>query len=216
MDDRDDLRPAAEPIYQALKTAIIQGELLPGSPLRQDEIARAHGISKIPVREALLRLEMDGFVLFRKNRGAIVRELSPRDILNVMDIRVALECKALELAVPNMIAADFAAARAILTDYTGDNAENWSEMNLRFHRALYEPCDNPELLQMISDLQQRLGAFTRLFVSGTSGLERPQQEHYEILEACEAGDTARAVSILERHIETTKKETAARLRRTAV
>lgn len=204
----------AEPIYSAIKAAIMSGDLAPGKPLRQDEIARNHGVSKIPVREALLRLEVDGFVTFRKNKGASVRELSTHDVLNLMDIRVALECKALELAVPHMVHSDLDKADRILAEY-GDSTDvpAWSDLNIRFHQALYEPCDNPLLLQMIDDLRARMGPVTRLMVSETSGLSRPHQEHLEILAACKAGAVSEAVEQLRRHIETTKKETAARLRR---
>jgi DNA-binding GntR family transcriptional regulator len=214
MGDNRRIRPTAEPIYDALKEEIIAGRLLPGEPLRQDDIARRHGVSKIPVREALLKLEVDGFVTFRKNRGAIVREVSAAEILHIMDIRVALECKALELAIPNMIASDFEGARAILDEYSRQTEPaQWSEMNLRFHHALYEPCSNPLLLQMITDLQQRIGPQLRLLVTEVSGLERPQAEHRAILNACRAGDTAEAVEVLRQHILTTRKETAAQMRR---
>lgn len=204
----------AEPIYDALKSAIMAGELLPGEPLRQDEIARNHGVSKIPVREALLRLEVDGFVTFRKNKGATVRELTPQEILNLLDIRVALECKALELAVPHMVHSDFDKADNILSEY-GESTDisTWSDLNVRFHQALYDPCDNPLLLQMIDDLRARIGPVTRLLVTETSGLERPHQEHHRILDACKAGEVGKAVDLMRQHIETTKKETAARLRR---
>lgn len=204
----------AEPIYDALKAAIMSGDYRPGEPLRQDEIARAHGVSKIPVREALLRLEADGFVTFRKNRGATVRELSPQEIMHLMDIRVALECKALELAVPNMVQSDFDTAESILKQYeASDSISSWSDLNVRFHRALYEPCDNPLLLQMIEDIRARMGPFQRLRVTEVSGLERPHKDHIAILQACKEGDAEQAVKHLLNHIETTKKETAARLRR---
>lgn len=214
MGDNRRVRPTAEPIYDALKQEIIAGRLTPGAPLRQDDIASLHGVSKIPVREALLKLEVDGFVTFRKNRGAIVREVPAEEILHIMDIRVALECKALELAIPNMIASDFETARSILDEYSRQTEPaQWSNMNLRFHHALYEPCSNPLLLQMITDLQQRIGPQLRLLVTEVSGLERPQSEHWAILEASERGNVEQAVGILHQHIQTTKKETAAQLRR---
>lgn len=214
MTDNKSETPTADPIYDALRAAIIAGDLAPGEPLRQDEIARDHGVSKIPVREALLRLEVDGFVLFRKNKGATVRELTAAEILNLMDIRVALECKALELAIPNMVDADFATAREILEEYSHEiKPSSWSALNLRFHQTLYEPCGNALLVQMIRDLQARIGPSTRLIVTEVSGLQRPHAEHLEILGACEKGEGEKAVEYLRRHIETTKKETAAQLRR---
>jgi len=202
------------PIYETLREQIIAGDFAPGAPLRQEEIAKSHGVSKIPVREALLKLEVDGFVQFRKNRGAIVRELSTEEVLHLMDIRVALETKALELAIPNMIQSDLDEAARILEDYTqnGDTAV-WSALNQRFHRTLYEPSGNTMLLQLISDIQQRIGPSLREFVTEISGLDRPHAEHRQILDACRAGDIPAAVQLLQKHIETTKKETAARLRR---
>ena len=192
----------------------MSGKFGPGEPLRQDEIARTHGVSKIPVREALLRLEVDGFVLFRKNRGAVVRELSAAELLHLMDIRVALECKALELAIPNMIQSDLDEAEQVLREYASlESIEHWSKMNRRFHKVLYEPCGNPQLLAMINDLHQRMGPYLRLLMTETSGLDRPAQEHLAILEACKATDTQLGVDLLKSHIETSKKETAARLRR---
>ncbi|QYX56858.1 GntR family transcriptional regulator [Roseovarius sp. SCSIO 43702] len=207
-------KPMADSVYDSLKESIIAGSLSPGAPLRQDEIARSFGVSKVPVREALLKLEVDGFVQFRKNRGAIVRHLSSAEILQILDIRIALECRALELALPNMIDRDFAAAREILTTYSREtNSEGWSELNIRFHETLYEPSGNPQLLQLIADMQQRIGPYLRKFVSQAAGLERPAREHDQILDACQRGEAAEAVALLRAHIETTKKETAASLRR---
>ncbi len=204
---------SADPIYDALKAAIISGKLAPGEPLRQDAIAVQHGVSKIPVREALLRLEVDGFVLFRKNRGAIVREISAAEILNLLDIRSALECKALELAVPNMVQQDFAQLMKTLDEYSHKTtATSWSALNVRFHQGLYDPCDNPPLLSMIEDVRARIGPGMRLLMSETTGFERPHAEHLEILSLCQAGNKKAAVELLRRHIETTKKEMAARMR----
>lgn len=217
MPDNKSEQLTADPIYDTLKSAIMAGELLPGSPLRQDEIARRHGVSKIPVREALLRLEVDGFVTFRKNRGATVRELSSHEVLNLMDIRLALECKALELAVPNMVQSDLDAAAGVLAEY-GESTDvaAWSGLNIRFHQALYVPCDNPLLLQMIDDIRARIGPATRLLVTEASGFERPHREHCDILEACRVGQVEAAGELMRQHIETTRKEVAARLRGSAV
>ncbi|WP_323764071.1 GntR family transcriptional regulator [Marinovum sp.] len=206
----------ADRIYEILRERIICGAVTPGIALRQDEIARELGVSKIPVREALLKLEADGFVTFRKNRGATVRDLSSDEILNLIEIRAALECRALELAIPNMIDADYETAAEILETYAGTTqAAGLSALNLKFHQALYEPCGNHILLRLISDVQQRIGPALRAFVTQTSGLHRPHAEHREILAACRAQDIGRAVSLLRDHIKTTRKEVAARLRRAA-
>lgn len=212
-----DAPSGADVVYARLKEAIVSGRLAGGTALRQDEIARDNGLSKVPVREALRRLEVEGLVEFRPRRGAIVRRLSEADILELLDIRIALECRALELAIPNMVESDFTLARDILEEYSAETSrERWSELNLKFHRGIYEPCGNQHLLSMIHELEQRMGSFMRLRVTQASGLERPHREHLRMLEACMAGDRAVAVAELRRHIETTQKEVAAFFRRTAI
>lgn len=205
---------AADPIYDSLKELIVSGEIAGDVPLRQDEIAKQHGVSKIPVREALRRLEIEGLVTFRPNRGAIVRKLSAAEILQLMDIRVALECRAIELAIPNMIEDDLASARLLLMDYSAETEiARWSDMNLQFHHMLYEPCGNAHLVSLITDIEQRIGPYSRLRVTEASGLDRPMREHADILEACKQGEVQEAVNLLRQHIETTKKEVAAFMRR---
>jgi len=211
-----DAASAADPIYENLRAQILTGGLAAGAPLRQDDIAKKHGVSKIPVREALQRLEVENLVVFRRNKGATVKQFSEIEILQLLDIRLALECRALELAVPNMIESDFTKMQALLNDYAKKTkVSQWSKLNSDFHDMLYEPCGNPQLKSMIADLQDRLGQYLRLLVTEASGLERPMREHQEILTACETGDLAKAVGTLRIHIEATQKEVAAFLRRNA-
>ncbi len=205
---------AWEAVYAALRRDILSGDLAGSTPLRQDDIAADHDISKIPVREALRRLETEGLVEFRPRRGAIVRQLSETDILELLDIRIGLECRALELAIPKMVESDLSLARDILDEYAEATApERWSELNLRFHRSILEPCGNRQLLAMIHELEQRMGSFMRFRVTQASGLERPHREHLRILDACFAGDSKTAVGELHAHVETTQKEVAAFFRR---
>ena len=165
---------AWEAVYDALRRDILSGALAGGAPLRQDDIAAQHGISKIPVREALRRLETEGLVTFRPRRGAIVCQLSEGDILELLDIRIGLECRALELAIPKMVESDFCLARELLDAYAKTTSQDrWSALNLEFHRSLYEPCGNRQLLTMIRQLEQRMNSFMRLRVTQASGLARP-------------------------------------------
>jgi DNA-binding GntR family transcriptional regulator len=207
---------ASGPVYDAVKISILSGEIEAGAPLRQDDIAKQFGVSKIPVREALRKLEIENLVIFEQNKGASVRHIPESEILQLFDIRIALECRALELAVPHMIDADFGALRKLSSDYAKKtDVKEWSAMNLQFHQMLYEPCGNPELIRMIGDLQDKLGKYLRLLVTEVSGLVRPMQEHEAILDACARGDGSQAVQNLRQHIETTKKEVGAFLRRKA-
>ncbi len=200
-------------VYNAIKQRIISGDLQGGVALKQNEVAEEFGISKIPVREALRQLEMENLVEFRPRRGAVVAILSARDIHDILDIRIALECRAIELAIPNMTENDFLTAAGILDKYSREvDAQQWATLNIRFHNCLYAPSANHHLLNSICELQARVGTVMRMRVSLASGLKRPHAEHCALLDACRKGQVKAAVGILRKHIETTQKEVAAYFR----
>jgi DNA-binding GntR family transcriptional regulator len=206
---------APEIVREGLRVAILSGEFAPGSQLRQDELAARFGTSRIPVREALRQLETEGLVTLQPNRGAIVASLSVQEVLELLDIRIALECRALKLAIPNMVDDDLDAAEAILDRYDAEpEAEGWSEMNWRFHEALYAPCDRPKLLAMIVSNYGHIDRFARIQVSLTVGKENPQEEHRRLLQLCRQGSVEPCVRLLEQHIGATQKKLASNARRT--
>ena len=209
-------RPAPDVVRDGLRASILSGTLEPGHQLRQDEVAEQFGTSRIPVREALRQLESEGLVVFNPNKGVTVRGLSLEDVLEMLDIRIALETRALKLAVPNMAAEDLDAGQDILDRYerTSD-PKTWGEMNWRFHWTLYAPCNRPKLLEMIEANYGHVSRFTRTQVSRAAGKTRPQKEHHELLKLCRQRKVETAVDLLERHIEETQKSLQATLRRTA-
>lgn len=197
-------------ITPILREDILNGAISAGAPLRQDSLAERFGVSKIPVREALRLLEADGLVEFRPNCGARVAIFSPADFAEMFDIRVALECRALELAIPNFVEPDIHSAQEILVEYakTTDH-KMWSDLNLRFHQILYRPCGRPRLLKMIDKLQGQIGLSRRLRVTLITGFERPHREHQALLDACINSDVTQAVRLLRLHIDVSQKEVAA-------
>jgi len=203
-------RPALEVVCEHLRRAILSGELAQGAPLRQDALADQFGISRIPVREALRQLAHEGWVQIAPNRGATVTSLSLDEVLEMLDIRIALECHALRLAIPHMVEEDFAVAQEALQSYGGeDEPERWAQMNWRFHRALYAPCQRPRLLQLIEENHRHIHRFVLRQVSRASGRERPQKEHYRLLALCREQATEEAVRLLSAHIEQTQKNVQA-------
>lgn len=201
-------------IYQKLRDSILNSKLPANQSIKQDRIAEQFGVSKIPVREALRLLEADGLVEFIPRRGAFVVELTESDILENLEIRIALESHALRLAIPNMTDSDIREAKKILVEYEQvSNVERWSELNSQFHQCIYAPCGFSKLMQMIQSNKERTNFFMRLKISQVSGLERPHLEHLAVLEACKDGNTILAVKLLCKHIEYTKKEVTSYFRR---
>jgi DNA-binding GntR family transcriptional regulator len=197
---------APDAVREALRRAISAGEMAPGFQLRQDELAERFGTSRIPVREALRQLEAEGFVTFLPNRGAVVSDLSIDEVIELLEIRIALECHALRLAIPAMGDIDLDDAKEILRSYDEEpDPEKWGAFNWRFHKALYAPCNRPRLLAMIEANYGHVGRFTRALVSRATGKDRPQREHYQLLEFCRDGEVERAVRLLREHIVQTQK-----------
>lgn len=203
-------------VRDGLRKAIFDGDLVAGTQLRQDELASRFGTSRIPVREALRQLESEGLVTLHPNRGAAVSSISLEDVLELLEIRIGLECRALKLAIPNMVGDDFDLAAEILRGYDDEpEPRKWGEMNWRFHETLYIPCQRPKLLSMIESNYGHVGRFVRLQVSMAAGKEQPNRDHWAILDACRAGDAGKAVKLLEDHIVQTQKSLMAAMRRTS-
>jgi len=201
-------------IRDSIRQSILTGEYHDGDPLRQDELATKFGTSRIPVREALRQLESEGLIVLQPNKGAVVKGISIDEVIELLDIRIALECRALELSIPNMALEDFEQARSILEEYdASEDPASWGEMNWLFHCALYAPCNKVRLLSMIEENYGHVSRFTRSQVSMASGKKMPQKEHFELLRLCEASEVDKAVQLLRKHIEQAMKSLLANNRK---
>jgi DNA-binding GntR family transcriptional regulator len=203
-------------VFTALRAMILDGELQGGEPLRQDDLAARFGTSRIPVREALRQLEAEGLVDYHPRRGAVVSRISLAEALEMFDIRIALECRALRLALPAMSEDDFAVLAQICDAYdacdpAADIAE-WGRLNQQFHAALYAACERPRLTALIRANIDNAARFVRVQTSRAYGLDRPRREHRAILAACRAGDAKLAVRLLEEHITHAQKALGASVR----
>jgi len=188
-------------VAQALREAILHGFYDAGQPLRQDEIAATLQVSKIPVREALRRLEAEGLVVFYANRGASVAPLRPAEAQEIAEIRIALETLALRLALPNLTRRDLRHARGILEDLDGEHdSAKWGALNRDFHQCLYAPAQRPQLLALITTQHRRFDRYMRIVLAAMQHQNQSQAEHHTLLDACEQRNGAIAVHVLEEHI----------------
>ncbi|MCU9849910.1 GntR family transcriptional regulator [Defluviimonas sp. WL0024] len=192
---------AAVIIYEALKKAIIEGQLKDGEPLRQDEIARMFNTSRIPVREALTMLEQQGLVATQRYKGAVVAGISPDEAAEIWDFRALVEGRVIEMAVPRMTPETLAAARAHLEAFSNAaNPVEWGDHNRHFHTTLYRDSALAYHLGIVEKTLDRVDRYLRAQLSLSNGVARANAEHEAILAACEAGDAARAAELTRRHI----------------
>jgi DNA-binding GntR family transcriptional regulator len=193
-------------VAEKLREQIIRGELPEGSQLRQDVIAAKYHVSRIPVREALRQLDAEGLITIVPNRGAIIPQLSPKDIEELFAIRALLEPEVLRLSIPRLTPVDFAAAEAALSKYVGEleresHIATWGQLNSQFHSTLYSRAERPHFMAIIRNVNHSGERYTRLQLYLTHGVKRANEEHHQMLELCRKRNVDAACELLRRHIE---------------
>ncbi|MFN3723181.1 MAG: GntR family transcriptional regulator [Paracoccaceae bacterium] len=188
-------------VFEALRQAIIQGDLKDGDPLRQDEIARHFNTSRIPVREAITMLEQQGLVKTQRFKGAEVVGLSMAEAGEIFDFRCIMDAHVIRMAVPNMTPALIDEARAICAAFSSTtDPVQWGDLNRAFHVTLYQPSNLPFHLATISNAMDRLERYVRAQLLLSDGHVRTNAEHLAILDACAKGDAGAAASLTIDHI----------------
>ena len=192
---------AADLVYEALRRAIIEGDIAEGESLRQEEIAQKFNISRIPVREALFRLEQHGLIATQRYKGAVVAGLSIEEIEEIFEFRALIEAETIRLAVPNLDPETLKAARRHCDAFDRQtDPHRWSEINRNFHYTLYEASRRPYYLQNVRSSLDRIDRYLRAQLTFTKGVPRAGREHEAILAACEKRDPALASRLTRDHI----------------
>jgi DNA-binding GntR family transcriptional regulator len=206
-------RTLSSAIVDRLRQQILDGSYPAGSQLRQDALAQAFEVSRIPVREALFQLEAEGFVRIVPHKGAIVSGLSLDEINDVFDLRKLLEPRLLASSVPALTARDFAAVADMEAAFEEAMAARdigrWGVLNADFHLALYARATQPRTLSVVAGLLQTSDRYTRLQLQRDSSIERAQAEHNELIRLCREGRMKEAARLLVDHIELVRRDLVA-------
>lgn len=187
-------------VYNKLRKWIVTGELEPGTKLRDSDLSEQLGISRTPVREALLRLENDGLVVTKANRWTLVSPIDLNEAKNIYSIVWTLECLALEQAFPHLSAEDIEEleqlnenfnktiqTRDILAVLQADN---------EFHNRIIGLSNNPELPKLLSSLKVRIQRIEIHYFSQTDTKDTSYTEHQQILDAIKKQDLNRAIDAI--------------------
>jgi DNA-binding GntR family transcriptional regulator len=200
---------ASERAAEALRAAILHGELLPGARVNQEAWAARAGVSPIPVREALRSLAGEGLLTYRPRRGYVVTELDLADLEEVYRLRRTLEAEALRRGVPLATAADLAALRDAAEECrTARDAASRLVANRRFHELLHGLAGSKPLLRLIGLLWDSTEAYRALYYALPGEAAEADRAHAAIVAAVTAGDADRAVRLQDEH----RRRALARLR----
>ncbi|SDT34022.1 GntR family transcriptional regulator [Pseudomonas fuscovaginae UPB0736] len=196
---------AEEEAYNFLLQAICGGRYRQGDRLIAEDIATEIGMSRMPVREAFRRLDAQGLVTLRPNRGAVVSGLDIAELHEVFEMRSALEGLAVRVAVGQIGERQLAALERMLDemdDYRDDSAQ-WVRRHRAFHEHLCSFSGRPRLMKQIFALYSLIEAPMRLWLQHGDKPLSAREEHAVILDAIRAGDAAKAEAVVREHIEGT-------------
>jgi DNA-binding GntR family transcriptional regulator len=199
----------AESVYRVLKTDIFEFRLLPGTRFSENEVAARSRVSRTPVREALFRLEREGYLQVHPKSGWSVRPLDFDLLDDLYDLRLVLETAAVQrlcagdpkAALAGLAKVWLVAPRSRLTD-----GARVARLDEEFHSTLVESAGNPELARVHQSITERIRIVRRLDFTHPERVVYTYLEHGQILRAVLGRRSARAVQLLKSHIEGSKNE----------
>jgi DNA-binding GntR family transcriptional regulator len=200
-------QPISSVVADALREAIFRGVFKRGEPLRQDAIAKQFTVSQVTVREALRLLADEGVVEIAPRRGAIVASLSPDEVDEIVELRIALETLLVARAIPRLTEEDFAAAQKIISKLDKTRTMNDQlTLNIEFHGCLYAKAGRPRTLALYDKLRLAFEPYLRLLWARSDYKSHSQADHRKILALCKQRDVKSAQSVLAEHIAKTGQE----------
>jgi DNA-binding GntR family transcriptional regulator len=210
-------RTIASAIVEQLRDAVLGGAYASGAQLRQDALAASFGVSRIPVREALLQLEAEGLVQIVPHKGAVVTGLSKAEVDDVFALRGLLEVRLLRHSAPLLTDEDFAALdtvqRAFADAIRRRDTSRWGVLNAELHTALYRRAELPRTSTMVANLLTASERYTRIQLATRAAWQRAQAEHAQLIDLCRKRDTERACLLLAEHIAAVHADLSAMLGR---
>lgn len=195
-----DVRSLREQIYEYLRSEMHHGNLLPGSFIKISELSEKLGISKTPLRDAIIQLESEGLVTILPRRGVLVNKLSIRDIENMLEIAGALE-SAVILSVFDKFESSHIAEmtrlnKEMISAIRREDFERYYKLNIAFHNVFLDLSENTALKKILMPLKQRLYDFPRRTYIKEWELINCQ-EHSKLIEHINKGERSQAASLMQ-------------------
>ncbi len=202
-----------EQIEIALREDILNGKLRPGQRLSLNELAQKWDVSNMPVRDAVRRLESSGFLVVAPRSGIFVAKFDKERFKNILDIRTALECLAIELSIKSIPDAEIAEAITLYQEAgmrlenIGDATALHAHDNL-VHQLIFKYCANPELIETMHGIQHLIDWGHRIAAaSNPDALTHALPEHLAILDALKQRNSKDAKSAMQNHLKNTLRRT---------
>ncbi|HBY56494.1 MAG TPA: hypothetical protein DEG96_01295 [Candidatus Atribacteria bacterium] len=195
--------------YQNIKLQIIRGNLKPGTRLLEEELSKAMNISRAPIREALNRLEKEGFVTIIPRKGATVSHITAQMIEDIFEIRETLESLAVKksfgkISIEGLEKLGESFKKFIDKPANTENCIQYLALDKKFHDLLSQNCGNKKLIELLANLQEQIHWLRNISLKRIS-LAGSVKEHLAIIEALKKKDEELIIEVLLQHLERAKE-----------
>lgn len=201
----DSYKPLRELVCENIRQAIIDGTFSPGERLMEIQLADEMGVSRTPVREAIRKLELEGFVVMIPRRGTYVADISIKDITEIYEIRISLDVLAAGLAAERITDEELATLNNYLVEIGKHvptmNLDKIVELDTAFHDVLYNASRNERLRSIINNLREQLTGIRGRSMSAPGRMIETMDEHRALVEAIASRDVERAQRAARVHLE---------------
>lgn len=194
-----------EYVYDVLRAAIMGCELKPGDKLVIDSLSTELGVSPIPIRGALQRLQAEGLVEITPHTGAVVSEISPDLVNEIFMLLESLECMAFRVLVQKVRADDITRLRQLVAAmeaaFQADDADQWSDINMDFHRAVAQMTGMKMLIEFTGRVWDSWSRLRHCYLQPIVSVRMPQSqaEHHEMVELLARRDADGLVELARKH-----------------
>ena len=213
---RTEKETLSEVAYRYLKEQIISGVIREGDVITENNIGRALGMSRTPVKKALTQLESENYVRCLDGIGTVVVGLSLSDLRDIYDVRISMELLALKTSIHNIRPAEIAELRGDfqreLEAYRragGISDQRIAEIDARFHQLIVDKSNNTYIKNLVRVLAAQIRRYQAVAYSLTDTFEESAGQHLGILQKIEERNLDEARELLRAHIEWSYKELAA-------
>ncbi|NUP26902.1 MAG: GntR family transcriptional regulator [Nocardia sp.] len=196
-------RGSSDSPYRQLRSRIVGGTYPPGTLLVPANVGTDLGVSRTPVREALMRLEVEG-LMTKESRGFVVRIRTPEEILDICEARIALEATVARSAAARRTEFDLAKLRHLLESTRGLSGQERLDRHAEWHVALRHAAHNTTALELMALLDARLRVYDGAVSRTRDNLDLIEEEHTQIFEAIRDRDPERAAKTMETHQSRTR------------
>ncbi|EJN06921.1 GntR family transcriptional regulator [Herbaspirillum sp. YR522] len=200
----ENAKTRAESLRESIEELIAMGKLSPGQHLDETSLAEQFGVSRTPIREALIQLASMGIIEMRPRRGAIVAEVGPDKLIEMFEVMAEFEAMCGRLAARRMTADEHAGLRAAhlacQAARDGADPDAYFYLNEAFHDCIYAGSHNSFLAEQARALHRRLRPYRRLQLRVRDRLRMSFDEHAAAVDAIIAGDEEKTMEVLRQHI----------------